>query len=189
MATEVIDRLTATCKRAAAALAEEEVPYLLAGGLGCWARGGPPSENDIDLIAEKADAKRVLEVLEGIGMRIEYPPEQWLYKAWDDDVLVDVIFEPSGLRMTDEVLERGDKLNVDGMYMPVMALDDILVTKLFALDEHACDYENLLLIARSLREQIDWPTLRGRTRGSPFAQAFFVLADGLGISTGYSDLR
>lgn len=182
METEVIDRLTTTFKRAAAALAEEEVPYLLAGGLGCWARGGPPSENDIDLVAEKGDAEAVLATLERIGMRVEHPPEQWLFKAWDDEVLIDVIFGPAGLRMSDAVLERGDVLNVAGMYAPVMALDDILVTKLFALDEHACDYENLLAIARSLREQIGWADLRERTAGSPFARAFFVLADGLGIS-------
>jgi hypothetical protein len=182
MDTEVIDRLTATFKRAAAALAEEDVPYLLAGGLGCWARGGPPSENDIDLVAEKGDAETVLATLERIGMRVEHPPEQWLFKAWDDDVLIDVIFAPAGMRMSDAVLERGEVLNVDGMYVPVMALDDILVTKLCALDEHACDYGNLLAIARSLREQIGWEDLRERTAGSPFARAFFVLADGLGIS-------
>ena len=35
--------------------------------------------------------------------------------------------------MSDAVLERGDVVNVAGMYAPVMALDDILVTKLFAL--------------------------------------------------------
>lgn len=29
-------------------------------------------------------------------MRTEKPPESWLYKAWDGDVLVDVIFRPVG---------------------------------------------------------------------------------------------
>lgn len=33
-----------------------------------------------------------------------------------------------------------------------------------------------------LREQIEWQELRGRTSSSPFARAFFVIADGLGIS-------
>jgi hypothetical protein len=63
-----------------------------------------------------------------------------------------------------------------------MALDDILVTKLLALDEHSADYRDLLQIARSLREQIDWDALRERTVSSPFARAFFTLADGLEIS-------
>jgi len=64
----------------------------------------------------------------------------------------------------------------------VMDLDDILTTKLLALDEHSADYRDLLLITRSLREQIDWEQLRERTASSPFAVAFFALADGLEIS-------
>jgi hypothetical protein len=63
----------------------------------------------------------------------------------------------------------------------VMALEDVLVTKLMALSEHALRYESLLRITRALREQVDWETVRARTESSPFARAFFVLADGLDI--------
>ena len=35
-------------KRAAAALRDAEVPYILGGGLAAWARGGPPTEHDVD---------------------------------------------------------------------------------------------------------------------------------------------
>jgi predicted nucleotidyltransferase len=118
-------------------------------------------------------------------LRTERPPEQWLFKAWDDEVLIDLIFEPAGLRITSEVLERGEELSVAGMYVRVMALEDILVTKLFALDEHSADYRSLLQIGRALREQIDWAALRQRTATSPFSRAFFALADGLQISTSH----
>jgi hypothetical protein len=178
----VLDSLTDSLKRAAAALEAQRVPYLLGGGLGCWARGGPPSSNDIDLMLKRADAERALEALAAVGMRPERPPEQWLLKAWDGELLIDLIFEPAGIRITDEVIERGEELSVAAMQIPVMALDDILVTKLFALDEHSADYRDLLQIARSLREQIDWHALRERTSSSPFAAAFFVLADGLQVS-------
>jgi Uncharacterised nucleotidyltransferase len=180
----MLDSLTDTLKRAAAALEQERIPYLLGGGLGCWARGGPPSSNDIDLMLKKEDAERALAALQGAGMRPERPPEQWLFKAWDHEVLIDLIFEPAGIRVTDEVLERGEELNVAAMQVPVMALDDILVTKLFALDEHNADYGPVLQVARALREQVDWPGLRQRTSSSAFARAFFVLADGLEISQG-----
>jgi hypothetical protein len=62
-----------------------------------------------------------------------------------------------------------------------MDLDDILITKLMALDEHSADYGDLILITRSLREQIGWGRLREETASSPFAVAFFALADGLEI--------
>lgn len=36
-------------------------------------------------------------------------------RDWPREVLVDLIFEPVGIRITDEVLERGEDLNVAGM--------------------------------------------------------------------------
>ena len=54
--------------------------------------------------------------------------------------------------------------------MAVLGADDLLTTKLLALTEHNLDYSPLLEYARSLREQIDWASLRARTDGSPFAR-------------------
>jgi len=179
--SEVAAELTDSLKRAVAALQEQGIPYLLGGGLGCWARGGPPSSNDIDLMVKPEDAERAQEALAEAGMRADDPPEHWLLKAWDGDILVDLIFEPSGMRIDDEVIARGDELSVMAMHMRVMDLGDILITKLMALDEHSADYRDLILITRSLREQIDWARLREATSSSPFAVAFFALADGLEI--------
>jgi len=179
--SEVAEELTESLKRSVAALEAGGVPYLLGGGLGCWARGGPPSSNDIDLMVKREDAERAQEALAEAGMRPETPPEQWLLKAWDGEILIDLIFEPSGMRIDDEVLARGDRLSVMAMEVDVMDLNDILITKLMALDEHSADYGDLILITRSLREQIDWARLREETAASPFAAAFFALADGLGI--------
>jgi hypothetical protein len=179
--SEVAPELTESLKRAVAALEGQDVPYILGGGLGCWARGGPPSSNDIDLMIKREDAERAQDALAEAGMRPETPPEQWLRKAWDGDILVDLIFEPSGMRIDDEVIARGDELSVMAMHIRVMDLNDILITKLMALDEHSADYGDLILITRSLREQIDWDRLREETSSSPFAVAFFALADGLGI--------
>jgi Uncharacterised nucleotidyltransferase len=182
--SEVAPELTDSLKRSIAALERQEIPYVLGGGLGCWARGGPPSSNDIDLMLKPEDAERAQEALAEAGMRPETPPEQWLRKAWDGDILIDLIYEPSGMRIDDEVIARGEEMSVMAMQIRVMDLDDILTTKLLALDEHSADYRDLILITRSLREQIDWEQLRERTATSPFAVAFFALADGLEISPG-----
>jgi hypothetical protein len=179
--SEVADELTESLKRAVAALEQRGIPYLLGGGLGCWARGGPPSSNDIDLMVKREDAERAQGALAEAGMRPESPPEQWLLKAWDGEILVDLIFEPSGMRIDDEVIARGERLSVMAMDVEAMDLNDILITKLMALDEHSADYRDLILITRSLREQIDWARLREETTQSPFAVAFFALADGLEI--------
>jgi hypothetical protein len=171
----------ATLKKSVAAFREAEVPTLLGGSLAIWARGGPETRHDLDFMVKPEDADRALQALVDAGMRPEKPPEGWLYKAWDGEVLVDVIFQPRGLAMTDEVFERGETREVMAIGVRLMALEDVFATKLLALDEHNCDYSALLLRARSLREQIDWDHLRDRTEDWPFARAFFVLAEGLGV--------
>lgn len=168
-------------KRAAAALRRAEIPFLLGGSLASWARGGPQTLHDLDLMIRPRDSERALEALCDAGFRAERPPEDWLLKAWDGDVLVDLIFCPKGMPIDDDVLARGEDLSVLGMEIRVMALEDVLVTKLMALNEHALRYESPLHIARALREQIDWDDVRRRTASSPFARAFFVMLEGLDV--------
>ena len=170
-----------TMKRAAAALEQADVPFALGGGLACWVRGGPETEHDVDFIVTPEHADNALEALAGAGFRTEKPPENWLYKAYDGDVLIDVIFDPQGGPIHEEVLEQAEELEVHAVRMSVMRLEDVMVTKLLALREHEVDYESVLEIARTLREQIDWEDVRARTAESPYARAFFFLAEELSI--------
>jgi hypothetical protein len=173
--------ISATMKRAAAALRGADIEFALAGSLATWARGGPKSSHDLDFVVRKRDGERALEALEATGMRREEPPEEWLVKAWDDNgVLIDLIFGPSGVD-ADHVLANAEVQNVLSMEIPVMSLEDVIVTKVMSLTEHSIDYGTLLEMARALREQIDWAEVRRRTEASPFAAAYFVLLDRLEI--------
>jgi hypothetical protein len=178
---EALDGMGPTLKRAAAALRDAGIPFLVAGGVGSWVRGGPDTDHDLDFVVKPEDAERALATLAAEGMRPERPPEEWLYKAFDGDVMVDIIFRPAGLQVTDEVIARGEELEVMSMRMRVMTPEDILVTKLMAMTEHTINYRSCLEIGRALREQIDWEDVRRRTEESPFGRAFFVIAEGLGI--------
>ena len=174
------DELVETLKKAVAAMRDHDVPYLLGGGLAIWARGGPERDHDLDLMVKADDADRALEALVAAGMKTEKPPEGWLYKAYDaNDVMVDVIFRPKENPVTDEMLARGEELEVMAIPVNVMSLEDVFVSKLLALREHELEYESLIEMARAVREQIDWNALRERTEQSPFARAFFTLAEGL----------
>jgi Nucleotidyl transferase of unknown function (DUF2204) len=173
--------IEATLKLAAGALREADVPFLLGGSLASWARGGPQTRHDLDLMIKQADLERAVTALKEAGMRTEDPPEEWLVKAWNDDVLVDLIFSPKGLPIDDEVIARGDEMSVLSMEMRVMAIEDVLITKLMAITEHSLRFEGVLSIARALREQIDWDHVRAATASSPFARAFFVMLEGLEV--------
>jgi predicted nucleotidyltransferase len=177
----LFEELLETLKKVAGLLRDAEIPFLLGGGMAVWVRGGPETVHDIDLMLREADAQRAFEVLGAAGLRTERPPEGWLYKAFDGDVMVDLIFEPSGQPIEDDVFERAEELNVSAVPMQVMALEDVFVTKLIAMREHELDYEGVVQMARPVREQVDWNDVRERTEGWPYAAAFFTLGEELGI--------
>src|SRR5947208_2036854 len=101
-------QLLETMKRSAGALREADVPFVLGGGLACWARGAPKTEHDVDFLVRPRDAERAQQALAAAGMRTEKPPEGWLLKAYDGDVLVDLIFHPQGGPVDDELFDRAE---------------------------------------------------------------------------------
>jgi predicted nucleotidyltransferase len=176
--------LLSAMKRGAAALRDEEIEFALAGGLAIYARGGPETEHDVDFVLREQDAERSLQVLADAGFHCEKPPEGWLYKVYDEnDAMIDLIFAPNNMPdVVEQILERATDLEVYAITLKVMSVTDVLATKLLALKEHEVDYESVLEIARACREQIDWDVLRMRTRGHPYASAFFTLAGELGLA-------
>jgi rhodanese-related sulfurtransferase len=175
------DELTASLKRCAAWLRDADVDFVLAGSLAAWARGGPPVSGDIDFLVRPEQAGAARDALAAHGLRIEQPPEGWLVKAWDEEVLVDVIHQPAGLEL-EETFQRADVLSVLSVDMPVMAVDDILVNKLLSFEEHYIDFVGLLPFARALREQADWAAVCRRTEHSAIALGFFAMAVAVGIT-------
>lgn len=169
-------------KVSASLLCEAGVPFALAGGLACWVRGAGPSFHDVDYVVSPDQAEWALEVLSNGGLRIERPPEQqWLFKAYDDGgEMIDIIFNPSG-PSPDAVIKEAEVLEVLGLRIPVMTATHVIMGKLASMSELHLDYHSILQVARSLREQIDWDHVRAETAESPFARAFFTMAEGLGV--------
>jgi hypothetical protein len=177
------ETLLAAMRKAAGALRDAEIPYVLAGSIAVYAHGGPDTDHDVDFLVKPEDAERALEALGGAGFRVHKPPEGWLYKAVDPrGALIDVIFEPASGPVTDELLAKAQVVEVHAIHVPVLTPTDVLAGKLLALREHNLDLAPMLEIARSLREQIDWDELRSRTASSPYAKPFFTLVSELGLA-------
>jgi hypothetical protein len=181
---EAEDDLRAALKRVAVTLKGADVPFALAGGYAGWARGGPEPDHDVDFVLPQEHLEKAAEALRNAGVRIEEPPEDWLIKAYCGEELVDLIHTPAGRPVTADLIERADMLDVDSVEMPVIAATDLVAMKLRAMTEHYCDYSGVLPVARALREQVDWSVLREEAEKSPFAGAFLLLADRLGIVPG-----
>ena len=177
-------------KGAVAALRDAEVPFACMGSLALWALGGPAPnlQQDLDFAVCETDVERAREALQHAGFAIEQPPEDWLFKAWSRDVegpgsaLVDLIYRPSGIRITHDLLAGCDTRNLLALEVRVLHPTDLLVSKLHSITEQEADYTSTLQFARSLRELIDWDEVATRVDTTPFGTPFIELASRLGIA-------
>ena len=182
MPEPTFDELIEAMKTGAGVLQDAGIRFVLGGGLSAWARGGPKTEHDIDFLIRPEDADAALEAFECAGMKVERPAEGWLYKAWHDNgALIDLIFNPAGGPITDDLIENAPVLEVMALRIRVLSLEEVFATKLLAITEQEPQFDAVLELARALREQVDWDAVRERTAESPFAKAFFTLVEELGV--------
>ena len=180
MSSEVQPLLEAL-KAVAAALKADDVPFALAGGYAVYARGGKDSRHDVDFVVPRSDVPAAKDSLERHGMRVYQPPEDWLFKADYQGQQIDLIHELAAGPVDDELLGRATEMSVESVRMPVLSATDLLVSKLFALSEHACDLEPVLSLMRSVREQLELDRVLKSVEGRPFAEAALFLAGRLEI--------
>ena len=169
-------------KLVAVTLKELDAPFALTGGYALWARGGPEPEHDVDFMVAEEDAARVADHLAERGLQVVQPPEDWLFKVYVDDAMVDVLFRASGEPVSRDRFRDADEIEVESVCMPVLAATELMVDKLNALEEHACDVGRVLPVARAVREQVDWGQVAERTAPNPFAGAVLYLLHRLGVT-------
>jgi Nucleotidyl transferase of unknown function (DUF2204) len=185
--------LRTALKRSASALKADGVSFALGGGYALWVAGGPEPSHDVDLVVAETDVEMAANSLAAAGLRIERPPEDWLFKAYCDEddsteppeepALVDVLHRLGGVPVTESLLNTAREYEVLGIRIPVLPATPIMIAKLQSLSEHYCDFAALLLVVRAVREQLDWTEIRKATQDNPFAEAFLLLVERLGIVT------
>ena len=83
------------------------IPFLVLGGLASSLVGRPRWTHDIDFLVRPDDARDVLVVLRSAGFTTEETDPVWIYKAFKDNVMVDIIFMVmGGIYLDDEMRAR-----------------------------------------------------------------------------------
>jgi predicted nucleotidyltransferase len=139
-----------------------QIDFILFGGLAGYQLGRPRETHDIDILIHPKDAEYVLEVFE-----TERRDPQWIYKAWKNDVLVDLIFKSCGdIFIDDEVKSHTRRLSYWGRTIPTISPEDYLIIKVAANREKASHhwYDALSVLKEG---QIDWAYLLIRSRYAP----------------------
>lgn len=162
--TDVQDAVSRVLAEAVGAFERADVPYVLIGGLASAVHGRPRTSRDIDVLVRHADARRALAALGEAGFETEETNPQWIFKATKDDVQVDLIFWLKGdIYLDDEMLERSEERDVDGVPVRVIPPEDLIVVKAVIHDEQTPRHwgDALGVIADT---DLDWDYLARRAR-------------------------
>jgi hypothetical protein len=145
-------------KRIAAALADAGLPYMVFGGQAVLLYGEPRLTRDIDVTlgVDPSEVGRVIGTIRSLGFRIltekpeEFVRETFVLPAIDPEtgVRIDFVFSLSGFERA--AIERSRKIDVDGVGVQFVSLEDLVVMKLLA--GRPRDLEDVAAVLRKNRD-------------------------------------
>ena len=164
---ELADRFDRVLRQVVEALEGNKFRYAFIGGIASHGLGRPRSTQDIDIFVRPEDAELALRALAKQGFKTEKTDPVWLYKAFKDDVLVDVIFKSKGeIYFDHEMYERMTTAEYHGLRLKFVSPEDLIIIKAIAHSEATPGHwhDALALLSRS---EIDWEYLVRRGRRAP----------------------
>ncbi len=148
-------------------LDKHDIHYALFGGLAGIKLGRPRITHDIDILIHPFEADFALSKLEEFNFEVEKRYPSWLYKAWKNNVLIDLIFKSCGeIYLDDEVKSHRKKITFGDKLVQTISPEDYIMIKVAAQRE---DFPHHWYDALSVLKQgdIDWNYLLQRSRFAP----------------------
>ncbi|MGE3262072.1 MAG: nucleotidyltransferase [Bacteriovoracia bacterium] len=149
------------------ALEEAQIPFALIGGVAASGLGRPRSTHDIDIFVRPEDAESAVQALAAKGFRTERTDIEWLFKAFKEDILVDIVFRSKGDIYFDDEMHRNRKLvEFHGRKVPLVSPEDLVIIKCAVHYEGGPHHWHDALAILS-HATIDWNYLLKRARRAP----------------------
>jgi hypothetical protein len=162
---DVSEEAHAVYRRAALALGEAKLPFLV-GGAFALAHYTPVVRDtkDFDIFVRQQDVPAIMDRLQAAGFRTDLTFPHWLAKAFDGEVFIDLIFSSgNGVAQVDDVwFERARTAPVLGMPMLLCPPEEMLWSKAFVLERERFDGADVLHLIRDQGAQLDWERLLRR---------------------------
>ena len=152
-----VKRLLSAGHEACQVLKEAGVPYMVGGGVAVWAYGRRRATKDIDLFIPPKIPYVALDALGKRGFFTRDSDAGWLYKAYKQEILIDLIVWTTGnIRVDDETFARLREVEIDGYPFAIMGPEDVLFRKILSHREERRDwYDGLSMLGNGL-EALDW---------------------------------
>jgi len=164
---EVSERFDRVLQAVVEAMESTQIPYLFIGGIASGGLGRPRSTTDIDIFIRPEDREKVLRSLDLAGFETQKTDPVWLYKAFKEDILVDIIFKSKGeVYLDPEMYQRMTTAEFHGKKLRLVSPEDLLIIKVLAHSELTPGHWHDALALLSHAE-LDWNYLLKRAKKAP----------------------
>jgi Uncharacterised nucleotidyltransferase len=140
------------------------LPFLTLGGLASSLVGRPRWTHDIDFLVMPTDATASLRALKAAGFTTEETDPVWIYKAFKQDVMVDIIFMiTGGIYLDQDMLDHAIQREYQGIPIRIPSPDDQVIIKAMVHAEETSRhwFDALAILGRS---EMDWEYFLRRSR-------------------------
>ncbi len=161
------ETFVAALRDAVCALQDAGIFYVLVGGIASAIVGRPRWTWDIDLLVAREDAQTALEALAHADFKTERTDPEWIFKAFRERVVVDLIFQSAGgIHLDEQMRCRAVDVTFKDVPVRIASAEDLMVMKALAHREEAPRYwyDALGIIAE---HDLDWDYVVERSRHGP----------------------
>lgn len=140
------------------------LPFLVLGGIASSLVGRPRWTHDIDFLTMPNDALAALQALEAAGFSTEETDPVWIYKAFKEDVMVDVIFMiTGGIYLDADMLAHAIEREYEGLRIRIPSPEDQVIIKAMVHAEETSRhwFDALAILGRN---EMDWEYFLRRSR-------------------------
>lgn len=162
--SEEASRFRRVLEDAVRAVDSAGLPFLVLGGIASSLVGRPRWTHDIDLLTMPNDARAALQALDAAGFKTEETDPVWIYKAFKEDVMVDLIFMiTGGIYLDAEMLGHAIEREYEGLLIRIPSPEDqVLIKAMVHAEETSRHWFDALAILG--RNEMDWEYLMRRSR-------------------------
>lgn len=166
----------AILQRACDALDARGVAYVVGGGTAVVVYGRNRRTKDFDIFLNRTVLRVALDALTHAGFSTQETDKGWLYKAWHEGLLVDLIVEArGGVTIDGDVMARARTIDFYGHDVRIMGPEDTLFRKILTLTEGRPDWYDALSIVDRQTTALDWQYFLYRARWYPRLVLGFLL--------------
>lgn len=138
-------------------LDQADVPHMVGGGIAVWAYGRRRPTKDIDIFIPSSMPHRAMDALAKEGYHTRETDAGWLYKAFKEDIMVDLIVWTTGkIKVDEETIAHRRFYTIEGHQFHMMGPEDVLYRKIFSHNEERRDWYDGLSMLRHPVPDFDW---------------------------------